>query len=291
MFPPTAFLIGAQKSATTTLAHLLDRHPRVIVSNPKEPNYFTRHRDRDLGWYRQRFPENIDGAVLLDATPSYSAAPLPGHDPPDRVCDPKSPLAGVPKRIRTVCPDARFIYLTRDPVMRTYSSYWHRVRTGEEVLPFRAAIDHDSFYLRTSDYAGQIKLYLAEFPIDRFLFLTMEQLIADPTATCRRCFQFLEVPDADFEAPPEKSHKNKSYRFSRTGRMVFGLAGSFSAFRKLTTVGKKVLPRSIRNLAARWLTRSIPPISKRDQDHLRNFFREKNGEFARLTGLNIDHWS
>jgi hypothetical protein len=39
-FPPEAFIIGAQKAGTTSLADLLDQHPGIVVSNPKEPDFF-----------------------------------------------------------------------------------------------------------------------------------------------------------------------------------------------------------------------------------------------------------
>ena len=39
-----AFLLGAPKCGTTWLAEALTQHPRVCVSNPKEPNIIASHK-------------------------------------------------------------------------------------------------------------------------------------------------------------------------------------------------------------------------------------------------------
>jgi hypothetical protein len=39
-FPPDAFIIGAQPG-TTSLSALLDQHPKIVLSTPKEPDFFS----------------------------------------------------------------------------------------------------------------------------------------------------------------------------------------------------------------------------------------------------------
>ncbi len=39
-----AFLLGAPKSGTTWLANVLEQHPGICISNPKEPNEVATHR-------------------------------------------------------------------------------------------------------------------------------------------------------------------------------------------------------------------------------------------------------
>src|SRR6266545_4653829 len=163
-FPPEAFLIGAMKAGTTTLAFLLGQHPRVTLSRPTECDYFTRHHVRGVQWYRSLFAGPPD-AVLLDASNSYSCAPVDERAVPPESSD--FPHIGVPGRIHALNPHAKFIYILRDPVTRTYSDYWHMVRTGEEREPFRAAIEReDRYYFRLSDYRMQIERYLEFFPLE-----------------------------------------------------------------------------------------------------------------------------
>ncbi len=110
-FPPRLYLIGAQKAGTTTLAFLLDQHPDIALSDPKEPGYFVDPDAKGLEWYRGCFPAKLP-AMLLDASTGYTMmAAQSGADD------------SVPLRIKAAAPDARFIYVLRDPVDRTISAY------------------------------------------------------------------------------------------------------------------------------------------------------------------------
>ena len=72
-FPPKAFIIGAQKAGTTFLSYLLDQHPHITLAESKEPDFFTRHWEKGLEWYRKRF-SGPEENILIDASTSYTAA-------------------------------------------------------------------------------------------------------------------------------------------------------------------------------------------------------------------------
>ncbi|MFA9460962.1 sulfotransferase domain-containing protein [Thiohalorhabdus methylotrophus] len=274
-FPPDVYLIGAPKAGTTTLAEILETHPEVTVSTPKEPHYFTQNWDRDLDWYRARFPAGV-GGMLVDASTSYAADPL------GTVAE--SPLSGVPERIRQVNPDARFIYVVREPVARTYSAYWHDVRLGYERLPFWEAITEDPTYLATSDYAAQLEKYLPYFDPDRFLILTAEALWKDNLEVANKCFAFMGL-EAMEEASLPSLHKNKSYAYNGLGRYVFGLLNSDSNLKRASDLAKKILPDSAYKALGRALTKEIPPIRPWQRARLEELFAAKNERFRELTGV------
>ena len=46
---PNFIIIGAAKSATTTLTTILPQHPDVFISKPKEPKFFGRY-EKDDWW-------------------------------------------------------------------------------------------------------------------------------------------------------------------------------------------------------------------------------------------------
>ena len=98
--------LAPQKAATTSLADLLGQHPGIVVSDPKEPDFFNNW-ILGLDWYRVRFSRT--NAVLLDASVSYSMAAVieweQGYE------------KNVPQRISTLS-DAKFIYIVRDPADR-----------------------------------------------------------------------------------------------------------------------------------------------------------------------------
>ena len=259
-FPPEAFLIGAQKAGTTYLANLLAQHPDVCLAHPKEPDFFTQNRDKGLDWYRQRFAEP-NATVLLDASTSYTACPLQAHDPPELIRS--SRFSGVPQRIREVSPDARFVYLLRDPVARTYSAYWHEVRAGNEARPFREAIEADGYYLRVSDYRGQLTHYLEYFARESLLLLRFEDLVREPLAVARRTLEFLGV-----DAGPELRVSVGANRSFTYGPGIAGLNRALSPLGGIAGVVKRsrrVIPSAVFRAAGKMITRKIPEIREEDR--------------------------
>ena len=186
-FPPKIFLQGAQKAGTTQLASYLEQHPDINVSTPKEPDYYTKHWDKGLDWYRGRF-EHLN-KILIDASTSYSCAPLPKYFESHK--NALSAYHGIPQRIKATVPDAKFIYIMRNPVKRAYSAYLHQVRAGLEPRPFNQAIQGSTYYLRTGHYAGQIELYLSHFSFEQFKFIFFEDFIAQPERVVKDCFDFI----------------------------------------------------------------------------------------------------
>lgn len=280
-------MIGAQKAGTTSLAFLLDQHPRITVSRPKEPAFFTRNWDRGLDWYRDCFA-GPDDAILLDATPGYSLAPTDMF-PADE--DKRgSPYEDVPARIHSLRPNARFIYVMREPAARTYSAYWHRVRSGEEKRGFREAISSTSNYLRGSDYYGQLQHFLKYFPLQSFQFHLFEDLTRDPAAATRRCFEFLGAEPVDFPVQIDSARKNKSFQYNLAGRLmatIFPSRGDQNVFLRMA---KSAIPGALRPLAESFVTKKIPPCSDDDRQYLIDRFRERNRKLCDLTSCSLARW-
>jgi hypothetical protein len=286
-FPPQAFLIGAQKAGTTSLAYILDRHPSIAVSEPKETYFFTQHWGRGLDWYRRQFQQRSD-CIFLDATPGYSMAPPDGF-----TGDPTLPTnifrSDVPKRIHSVSPDARFIYLLRNPVARTYSAYWHRVRAGNEHRPFRQALAEDVYYLSASDYEWQIRKYLEYFPIDRFLFLLFEDFVQDPQAASRQCCEFLGLPEIALD-PAGGAQRNITYTYSGVGKFVTKLLPHQGLLEGVTRAVRTLVPERGQDLIRRLMTKKVPKISDEDRAYLAAHFAGSLDRLERLTGLSVAAW-
>jgi hypothetical protein len=185
---PNLFLLGAAKCGTTSLHYYLNQHPSIHMSREKEPNYFSfaeapvrpLHVISDPHRYRALFDSDLP--IRGEASVTYTFHPYP---------------AGVPERIHAVAPDAKFIYLVRDPVRRALSHYRHRVVLGEETRTLSEVV-HDpdeptERYLAASSFAHQAEQYLRLFSQDRFLFLEHGDLLANRDRLLRTCFEFLEV--------------------------------------------------------------------------------------------------
>lgn len=178
---PNLFVIGAAKCGTTSLHFYLAQHPEISMTREKEPDVFSAPEWRSrLAWYRGRFSS---GATYRgEASPGYSAHPL---------------NPGVPERIREVAPDARFLYLVRDPVDRAVAHYAHARAAGHE----RRSVD-DALrrfhrprhpYSSVSRYALQIERYLDAFDSTRILVVDADDLRHRRDETLAEVFTFLGV--------------------------------------------------------------------------------------------------
>jgi hypothetical protein len=119
----------------------------------------------------------------------------------------------VAERISRFSPDARIIYLMRDPVERAISHYLFLTRSGRERRPPDRAFREDARYLDVSRYDRQIEPYLAFFGREKVYALTTEELRVEPRATMRALFDWLDIEPAF--TPPELGRRHKV-----TGREV-----------------------------------------------------------------------
>jgi Sulfotransferase domain. len=282
-FSANAFLIGAQKSGTTWLASLLDQSPDICVSDPKEPQFFTRQFDRGEGFYRSCFARP-DAPVRLDASTTYSFL-RPTH----AMNDPDAPglLDPVPQRIAEWAPDARFIYVLRDPVSRAASAYRHGMRMKPvpkgPVSMLECLRDQPMLGL-ISRYADQIERYFEVFPRDRFLFLDFRDLTADPETTMQRICDFLGAARPDLQLAAAEEDKHQAYRLTPAGRALHRLRKSLPGAMKLL---QRSLPRPLeRHLRSR-VARAPAHITLTHQAEAAALFREDLDRVETLTGLRL----
>jgi hypothetical protein len=282
-FPPEAYLIGAQKAGTTTLAYLLNQHPYVTVGQTKEPHYFTDNWKKGLDWYRVQYPDSPT-TVCIDASTSYSMAPLTvgwkRRDP--RIYE------NVPAKVHSVRPDAKVIYLLRDPVDRTYSGYWHDVRMGAENERFRTALLSNPFYLDVSDYYGQLLRWLDYFPLPSFHCVLFEEMKERPQQVVNECFAFLGLHGENASIRLD-SAQNQSYQVGWAGRRINQIAVDYPGVR---TALKSVLPSAIRSGINRVKVGSapVPTMTEEDLRFLVEYFRGRNQNLERLIATSLERW-
>jgi hypothetical protein len=211
------FLIGAQKAGTTFIAAALDQSRDVCVSDPKEPHFFTTRFSNGFDFYSSCF-KNPNCAVRLDASTTYSfLRPRMNMEDPDApgICAP------VPQRIFDVCPDARFIYVLRDPVKRAASARRHQLRAninGERKLSLIESFKIDPMLLLASCYADQIERYLEVFRRDQFLFVDFRRLVSDPMSVIGEICDFLSISPEGILLDRAEDSQHSAYELSRLGR-------------------------------------------------------------------------
>jgi hypothetical protein len=190
---PNFLIVGAQKAGTTTLAKMLEQHPDVCFSQPRETTFFYEDTLFTQGpaYYERTFFGSWDGQKATgEKTPEYLYLPE------------------VPSRIAlTLGHDVRIVITLRSPAARAYSHYRHGFQMLRESLPFADAlaaeperIERDRFsrlafsYLDRGRYAAQVRRYLDVFDPGCILFFVFEEDIIDyQEQAARRLFGFLGV--------------------------------------------------------------------------------------------------
>jgi hypothetical protein len=196
---PELFIVGAMKSGSSYLHKLLGSHPAIFMSEPKEPTYFV---DQDL--LRRVLVNPWDGehsaseAAYLALFESASSDQICGESSQNYSRYPQLP--GVPERIFRFCPNARIVYIMRDPVERALSHYWYSVQQGAESRSSLEALKYASHYIDQSLYAMQLDQYRAIFPADQIYTISFELLRDEPLHTIQCLFAWLGVDSS--HVPP-----------------------------------------------------------------------------------------
>jgi Sulfotransferase family len=215
MVKPTFVGIGAQKCASSWIHKVLDDHPEVFVSDPKELDFFTHYFNRGYRWY-ERYFDGVTGAKAIgEVSPSY-------------FCDPSAP-----DRVKQYNPDIKIVLTLRDPVRRAFSNHLHEIRKGHFTgndLRFEVGLESNPMYLLQSRYGTHVASWLRVFRKDRVLLLLQEEIQADPIAQARRLYSFLGV------APRHQS----ALLFRRSHESVGAHSPAlFTAWRAVGDVGRR----------------------------------------------------
>ena len=262
---PTFIIIGAMKGGTTSLYEYLATHPEVSVSSAKETNYFvTEDKKKDWDWYLSLF--DVGAKAKGEASPSYTKRHL---------------WSGTAERIAKTLPDAKLIYIVRDPVKRILSHYVHNYAHGRERKPFSKAIKSQSNYVKTSMYGYQLEDYLHHFSRDRILIVDSDDLRSETDATLQRVFKHIEV-QADVTVPnAERTFHASSNKLRRStlDRRVKG----------------KPIRRALRPILPAHLSEpqpfDRPEPTEEELDYLTNILRPDIEKFRAQTGRSFANWS
>lgn len=188
------FIVGAMKSGTSSLRDLLRQHDGVDIYRG-EIHYFDKETLFEQGddWYHDHFEMDKSGVLHGDKSPSYSL---------DK---------DAPARIHAYNPEARLIWIFRNPVKRTVSNFHHAKKRNQEAMSLEdslaqaedlAAKNSPAAYLFRSQYERHLATFAEHFPDERQYIVIFEELLADPAVETRKLLDWLGLPsDVDLELP------------------------------------------------------------------------------------------
>ena len=178
--------IGGQKSGTTWLFSHLEGHPGVSFPGGKEIHYWDWYYGRGIDWYRGLFDAAPPGTIPGDITPAYATLDV-----------------RMVEDVHRNFPDARVIYLMRNPVERAWSGALHYLKiadmTSDEASDqwFVDIVQSQGSILR-GDHERTLRTWRSVFPAENVLVDTFEALKVEPRAVLDRVAAHIGIDAAPF---------------------------------------------------------------------------------------------
>jgi hypothetical protein len=278
--------IGASKSGTTWLGHVLAEHPEVCMSEPKELHFFNdklfslnRFQERrfhlGLDWYQKHFAHCASGKIKGEITPRYCSDPVAAE------------------RIFQHNPNIRILYCLREPVDRIESHYnFAKYYVGKEDRTLDHAIRTEPEYIDMTRYGHNLDMYLSHFPMKQICIIWFDDIHKRPEQVIRQVYEFLGVDPAFI--PPSLHTKSNPARASKSiGVELFlqkvnskliswGLSGLVHKIKR-SPLKDRVMKLNSRPLQKERMTPAtrqfVLDILRPDMEHLQS-----------MTGRDLSHW-
>jgi hypothetical protein len=307
---PHFIIVGAMKCGTTTLRHLLRAHARIFMP-PREVFFFAiddveqhpgaiagedgRWRVHDLDadcdaylrWYGALFEGASADQIIGEGSTTYL------------------PSERASRRIAELIPHARLVFMLRDPVERTYSHYWHLVRSGAAWESFESLLRRaPATVIQRSCYKHQIERYVNRFPAGQLKFLLFEEFIRDSHRIASEVAAFVgadgPLPSSADGAPRNAARMPRSVTLQLLRNRWVGPRGARDRFTALGhPVGEPATRPARMARGLEWFFDRInpvglgrPPAMNADtREFLTRLLRRENRGLTEMTGLDVErHW-
>jgi hypothetical protein len=288
---PNFFVVGAQKSATTSLHFYLSEHPDIFLPKEKESKFFVNDHRYILGikHYEERhFSEWKGQKVIGEVDPDYMYFEVA--------------LERIMKHFDIK--KLRFVFIFRNPVDRAFSHYLMTARRGMERLPFAKAIECEEerikrdyrskmhfSYVDRGFYYKQVMRFFRYVDRSQMLFLLYEDLVESPIDSLEMVFKFLNVSDKF--VPPNLNNKFNPSRVPRNVILHKRLTGNgiekriVRFFLPWTKYRHKLLEKIINlNLSSQHEFYLCEKVKK----DLSLRFKDSNEALSKLINRDLDYW-
>ncbi|MFL6238327.1 MAG: sulfotransferase family protein [Actinomycetes bacterium] len=286
---PDFLVIGAYKSGTTSVHHVLRAHPEVFVPERKEPNFFAFVDDPD-----DQNPAR-EGSVLTEADyralfAAGGSARAVGEVSPEYMLNP-SAAPSIARRI----PTATLLAVLRNPVDRAFSDWVMYVREGQERETFSTALQLQTErrrdrlatgnYLAAGDYATQLEPYLRLFGSGQVHIWLYDDLAAQAEVVYAEMYAAIGV-DPSVPLPAATTYNPGEVPSSPGARLAMSV-------RRRVRASRRPLPlASLRaRLSARLEQRLVrPTMEPAAREQLVEHYRPGVQRLQDLIDRDLSHW-
>jgi len=287
---PNFFIVGAERSGTTSLYEYLKKIPEIYLSPHKEPWYFAPV-IRGMSRHRYLSTKINDEESYLKLFEGVKNEPVIGEASAVYWRDPESP-----KLIYEKNPNAKIIFSLRDPIDRFFSGYLMEFRTGytkksiEETVQLRIKNNFTRKSKRLKKetsmlYYDNVKRYLDKFGKNNILILFFEEWINNPSSALKSILEFLKIDSS------EKNFDNITFDKFNVGWTPQGKhMKKIMTNKTLLNLTRKMLSKSSRVFLENKLSESNKDqikLSKEDKQLLIKFFYNDVKKLEKLLGREL----
>jgi hypothetical protein len=311
---PNFIIIGAMKSGTTSIHHILASRNDVFM--PEKEVYFfdvddiEQHGDFFIktqdGWTFHDFEADFD--TYFEWYQKFFARAEPGQmigeDTTTYLASKKAPT-----RIAKLLPDVKLIAVLRDPVARAYSHYWHNMAAGRVTKSFEKTIRQGGGNLLVRGfYEDHLRRYESFIKDGRLKVILFEDFIRNKQGTIDDVCAYLGL-EGTVDVAAIDSHQNVAtvpliIPLRYFGNWIYRAFASNISNRNIpnmpaynpqtigaTGKGAKLSSRIWRFYRSRLPSRSYPPMKPDTRAFLERLFKNRNAGLSELIGRDVaDRW-
>lgn len=266
---PSFLIIGVAKAATTWTQVQLQANSALYLPD-WEPQFFSRHFDKGLGFYADFFTKARSGQIKGEKSASYFAYPRAAE------------------RISKLLPQAELVLQLRDPVERAYSHYKMLYRRGAVrgwIEDYLVPPGGDNPQLLDFGlYAEHLRRWYDHFDRSQLQVVLYEDLRQSPEITVRAICAHIGAP-GHYDETVGQSPINDS----RKAFLPLAMRSKLAALKPLARPlrGNPVF-ESLRGSLAKQI--SYPPLSARLRAQMLDFYGPDIEAVEKLIGRDLGSW-
>ena len=269
---PSFIVVGPPRTGTSWLHKVLEPHA-TLPSPSKETRFFDLHFHRGFDWYGWHFPRNGKGP-MGEIAPTYFASPE------------------ARQRIAETLPDAKIVFIFRNPVERAVSLYRLKLAYGMFRWSFAEALRNDPELVNSGLYWSHFSGWRKSFPDEQLLVMIYDDLASDPQAFANRIATFIGLPGINVSQSQlkrvyssERMTQPRSYLATRTATAFANWCKSRHLDHVVASVRESALIKLF--LGGGESLPLLPPDAVHD---LAEIFRPEVEGIESYLGRSLEHW-
>ena len=274
MVLPNFIFAGAPKSGSSTLFEYIKQHPDICMSKVKEPFFFDFNYYKGTRYYESIFDHYQGEKIIGEATVWYMS------------------WQSVPERMYELLPNAKLLFVLRNPTERAFSNYLMDLRSGRYVpqQTFGYVIKNekkikglDRRIVSGGLYYTHLARFEQYFPRDQMLIILYDDLKQNMQETCRRIYEFLDV-DISFRSSIKKKYMTNPY-LSNIERLAY-ISNNTPLFNYAWKQSKQ-----FRNSFFDFSSRKKNVIDDEDKRYLLSVYQNDNSLLEKHLDADLSHWN